>query len=514
MNQKITTTIAGASIFITIITFIGRGLGFFREVIFAASFGLSREFEIYLVATVLSSAINIVLIVLGQNYFVPNYFKTKGKAERTSFFNHALTIFLFGSIVIALLSYIFSKQIIDFYISVDSVTSKATALNIFIYFLPTIPLTAVISIFFAFLQSEKNFIAPVISNLFTNIFLIGAVPLLNDKMGIIVIPIFYLVGTVFQMLFLFMIVNKKTYIQITFYNFSSEQNKTLGFFLLFTIIIEIIGQMFIVIDRYFLNAVEKGGIAALSYSATLYQLPIVILPFAISTVLFPSFSELIQKKEMIEVGKKLNKSISVLIFLTMPISFIFFFFGEFIVMILFQRGNFSFFDSIITSNTLKIYSISLVFYAIYSVLNKFFFSTSLLNELLLIISGGLLLKIILNILLVKTLFQNGLALSTSLTFVLYCILSLIIIRKIKISSFFFFSKNLFFYLANCGISIIIVFLIQNNLIFKNNMYITKFASIIIFEILFLFNCHLIQDNSFVLIIDSLKNIKKHLFVKK
>ncbi len=508
MTQKLTSTIAGASIFITIITFAGRGLGFFREVIFAASFGLSSEFEIYLVAAVLSSVINIILIVLGQNYFIPNYFKESEKANRTFFFNQSLTLFLLVSLLIALILFFFSEQIIDFYVKTDSISAKSNALHIFNLFLPTIPLTALISILFAFLQSEKSFIVPVVSNLFTNILLIGAVPLLSTQIGILVIPLFYLLGTFIQVLFLLLQVKKRTKIQITFLHFSEGLNKTLGSFLLFTIVIEIIGQMFVIVDRYFLGEVQKGGIAALNYSATLYQLPIVILPFAISTVLFPSFSELIQKKEIVQIGEKLNKSISILIFLTMPIAFIFYFFGEFIVMVLFQRGNFSSFDSMITSNTLKIYSISLVFYAIYSVLNKFLFSTSLLKELLSLISVGLLIKITLNILFVETLFQNGLALSTSISFIFYCMISLIIIKKIKIHAFLNFSQNLFFYIVNSTICIVLVLLIHNNLLSEGNVYLTNTAEIIFFMFFFLFNSYLVRDNSFILVINSLKEIKQ------
>lgn len=192
----------------------------------------------------------------------------------------------------------------------------------------------------------------------------------------------------------------------------------------------------------------------------------------------------------------------------MPIAFIFFFFGEFIVMVLFQRGNFSSFDSMITSNTLKIYSISLVFYAIYSVLNKFLFSTSLLKELLSLISVGLLIKITLNILFVETLFQNGLALSTSISFIFYCMISLIIIKKIKIHAFLNFSQNLFFYIVNSTICIVLVLLIHNNLLSEGNVYLTNTAEIIFFMFFFLFNSYLVRDNSFILVINSLKEIKQ------
>jgi putative peptidoglycan lipid II flippase len=73
MSQKFTSTIAGASIFISVLGLFSRGLGFIREMIFANNFGLETEFDIYLVGAVLPITINNILLFIGQNYFVPEF---------------------------------------------------------------------------------------------------------------------------------------------------------------------------------------------------------------------------------------------------------------------------------------------------------------------------------------------------------------------------------------------------------------------------------------------------------
>ncbi len=75
MKQKFTSTIAGASIFISIIGLLSRGLGFIREMIFANNFGLETEFDLYLVGAVLPITINTIILYIGQNYFVPEFQK-------------------------------------------------------------------------------------------------------------------------------------------------------------------------------------------------------------------------------------------------------------------------------------------------------------------------------------------------------------------------------------------------------------------------------------------------------
>ncbi|MFB3056942.1 MAG: lipid II flippase MurJ, partial [Ignavibacteriaceae bacterium] len=102
-------------------------------------------------------------------------------------------------------------------------------------------------------------------------------------------------------------------------------------------------------------------------------------------------------------------------------------FGDTIIKILFERGKFSPGDTEITFSVLKIYSLSLVFYSIYSIFNKIIYGARLVNSLLIITLGGILIKVILNIILVSEYQQNGLALSTSINFTFFFITSLVLI---------------------------------------------------------------------------------------
>ena len=52
-KMKFTSTVAGASILLTSMGLLSRGLGMIREMVFASSFGLGEEFDIYLVGAVL-----------------------------------------------------------------------------------------------------------------------------------------------------------------------------------------------------------------------------------------------------------------------------------------------------------------------------------------------------------------------------------------------------------------------------------------------------------------------------
>ena len=102
MSKKFASTIAGASIIITIVGLLSKAFGFLREVIFAAFFGLGTDFEVYLIAAVFPITINSVLLYLGQNYYIPIYsnIKFEGSKKENELFNRMLRMFFFAGFVL------------------------------------------------------------------------------------------------------------------------------------------------------------------------------------------------------------------------------------------------------------------------------------------------------------------------------------------------------------------------------------------------------------------------------
>ena len=110
MKQKFTSTIAGASIFISLLLLVSRGLGFIREVIFANNFGLEKDFDLYLVGAVLPVTINVIILYIGQNFFVPAFQKIESSAtqEAQKYYNQSFILFIGGGTVVALILFVFS----------------------------------------------------------------------------------------------------------------------------------------------------------------------------------------------------------------------------------------------------------------------------------------------------------------------------------------------------------------------------------------------------------------------
>jgi len=274
------------------------------------------------------------------------------------------------------------------------------------------------------------------------------------------------------------------------------------------LLIEILGQVYAIADRFYYGQVDPGGIAALNYALNLYMLPISIFSLAMSTAIFPSLSEQSSNSSN-EIENKLNNFFSVNIFLFVPITFILFCFGDKIIEVFFERGQFSSHDTIQTFSVLKIYALSLIFYSSYAVVNKFFYIKNLVYQLLTITLGGVIAKVSLNYYLIDNFKQEGLALSSSISFILIFLATFIfLIHKVRIKNKMIFIFELTIQLTNG----IICYFISDRLICLINITSKTHIELIqaiIFLVLFLLSVIILKLNSWSVFIDTIKAYKRN-----
>jgi putative peptidoglycan lipid II flippase len=507
MLKRFASSVAGASIFIAFFGLLSKGLGFLREVIFASIFGLSTEFDIYLVAAVLPLTINMIIMTIGQNYLIPAYnnFKQVDSSKAIKFIQSNLVLFFFAGLFLSAILYSTSNQLLSIFIQNSDLVIKQTAVDIFNLFLITIPITCGISVLSAYQQGNFEFRFSILSQIIPNIIVILALFTLKD-LNVYAIPIGYVAGTILQ--FLFLIITSKELIILEkdfLFSFGNLIN-SLSLSVIVVILIESVGHLYLIADRFFYEWVEPGGVSSLSYAQTLFLLPVSIISIALSTAIFPKFSKLFSIKDYNGLEKVFNDGLSFTIIFFVPVMFIFLFYGDVIIKILFERGKFSSGETIITFSVLSYLALSIIFYAAYGILNKFLYSSGMINQLLLITILGIALKIILNFYFVSNMQQDGLALSTSLSFLFFFIASITAIHKKK----FFISKisflnELLFHLFNAILSLLIIR--QFSVLYSEN---TFFALIemCLFLLIFITNLFLLKFSSTRIILDFISTFKR------
>ena len=192
-----------------------------------------------------------------------------------------------------------------------------------------------------------------------------------------------------------------------------------------------------------------------------------------------------------------------------PIAFVFFFYGDILIKLLFERGRFSSSDTLDTFMALKVYAFSLIFYSTYAILNKILYGAKLLNLLLIITVAGIALKIILNFIFVDLWKQNGLALSTSISYIFFFSISFILVhKKLPLKNHNVFISEFSFHVLNGIITYFIIAIIFYPIIINNLLI--DLIKIILFVLIYVLNIIILGNKSLLVVkilLNSLKPVK-------
>lgn len=488
MNK--TSSIGSAAITLTIFGLIGKATGFFREVLFANYFGISREYEFYLVASVFPITLNSIALYIYQNYFIPAYSKREnfGTEYAVIFSRKTFLNSVFVAIVSCLLLILLRNPILKVYLGDELISYKTELL--FIVFSCTVPLSIISGFLIAYLQTQFKFKSPAMAALSLNIFTIVFLIIFKET-NIIYIALSYLLGTIVQMIILLRVSHILSLFRIK-YSIDQVNNKIFHSSILWIVLIEVVGQFYILSDRYFLSIVDEGGIAAINYASTIFLLPISIITLSFSTAILPKFSQLAAEHSYLELKEKLCTAMINVSLMFIPVSLIFIFWGREIVMIFFERGNFSASSTELTYEVLFYLSISLLFYSLYSILNKLFYVFDIVRTLFIITLIGIAVKVSLNFILVEPFKQNGLAIATTVSYFVFFILSIIIIQfQNKVIQLDKISKKLIIYLINGLTSYLMVSAFFTAI--SSGSFFFDIIKIILFFLIYFINNQLLND---------------------
>jgi putative peptidoglycan lipid II flippase len=502
----VSNSIANASILLIIFSFISRITGFIRESVIANHYGLSNSYDIYLISSVLPITINTIILFMGQNFLIPKFVTYRNTNQFDLFTRKSILIFfVFGTLIAVAL--FFSVQTIIYWFEPTNLVNFTHAENILKLVLLTIPATSVISVLSALLQSEKKYIVPAVSTLFLNVLMILMIVIFNKEIGIYAIAIGYLIGTIFQMIVLLFRID---FVKIFFHNTKNATKDSYSFLsptLIMIFLIESIGQLYVLSDRFFYNNIRSGGIAAINYAQFIFALPISIVIQSISLAIFPKFSEDFNANNTNGIIKSFNSAIEFVLLVFIPISFAYHFLGNEIISLFYQHGMFGEEETRITQKVLSTFNLGLIAYAIYSVINKVIYSSNLVFYLFIITVLGIILKVFSNIILVRYFDYLALPMGTVISYIFFLISSIILLyKKVKLP---WIKKNLqrFLLLSINGFLAILLTIIIIRIcnIDKFELFISRLFT---FGLIFILNLFVIRYSTILDVVSLIKQLRK------
>lgn len=424
--------LAKSALMIAVFTLISKFLGFVREMLIAYRYGSGVSTDTYFVAmtatviimTTVGAALNTTLIPVFTE--IDSRYGRRGKLK---FLNNILNIVLLISILLVVLGYFFSPMLIKILAKGFTGEQFDLAVKLNRIGLPIVVFLGFTYIFAGYLQSAEIFGPPAIMGLPYNFVFIGFLLFLADENYIEGLMIASVLAASTQFLIQYPAIKYQGYKYRPRINLRDKYLKNSLSLVVPVMIGSAVQQINTIIDKTLASDLVDGSISALTYASRINDLIISVFVMAITTVVFPMLSKAFSNGDQKQVKSILGQGVNIILIITVPATIGILILSEPVVRLFFQRGAFDATATKMTSGALLFYSIGLIGASLRLMLNKVFYSfqdtkTPMVNGMIAVV-----LNVVLNLALVKSMDHQGLALATSISTTVTTLMLFVKLRK-------------------------------------------------------------------------------------
>ena len=498
------------TLILMILTVISKIFGFVRESVMAAFIGAGELKSVYTTANTIPLLISNIIaggIVAG---YIPMYNKVKndiGEDEAKMFTSNLINILMVFALISLALVFVFAKPISKLFSpGLDGYWLELAA-NYTRIIMFTVFAFLYASVIKGYLNLKGNFIDPVISGLIINIFIIFTTILFYKFKNPYVLIFGALISNVIQYIRFPFVAKKLGYKHRKFINLSDPYLKLMLFLSVPIIISSAAGEISIIVDNAMGSAFfGKESVAHIFYAKTMLGFVLGVITMTVTTVTYPEIAKLGQNNLINEMKYKVRSAVVLVLVLVIPATLGMIVLSNPIIELAFQRNAFTSSDTYIVSSLMMCYAPYVIFWSITKVISNSFYSIGRPKTPVVIILIQQFINLVLNIVLIQFFDLNGLALATTISTLVGCLL---IIKKFNDT--FGKSKDKLY------ISIIKIFIVSVSMsiiaklsytfmVYKFNMTLSLFLSVIISGLFYIVMVYLLKIKEIEIYIDSfLKN---------
>jgi putative peptidoglycan lipid II flippase len=395
-----------------------RILGFIRDLLFASFVGANIYSDIFFIAFKIP---NLLRRIFGEGAFGVSFLPIYTNCKNRATFASAIFVkFLFFILIMCILVSFFAPlitKVIAYGFSDESIKLSAPLVAICFFYLPLIFIVTFLS---ALLNYKNHFSTSSFSSALLNLSLIICLLIFakNESYDIVyALSWAVLIGGVLQVLLHI----KSSFKMNVLKNFTLNKKilsyKLNNFYSLF--FASILGSSAVAlssfIDMWLASFLQSGTISYLYYANRVFQLPLALFAIALSVAIFPTILKTMKNIGELKALKILQKS-SLFLALTLGVAtFVGIVFSDFIIWLLFERGEFSTKDTINTSSILIAYLIGLIPFGLSKVFLLWLYAKKQQKRVATISIYALVVNIILSLALLNSLGAFGLALASSIS---------------------------------------------------------------------------------------------------
>lgn len=423
--------------FMAIIIFCAKFMGLLRETLIASVYGQGYASDVINTSTQIPLLFfDMTLGVAILSTFVPifnKYLERDGKERAIAFANNFMSIVIVFAAISSAIGILFAEPIVKLMVpgyANDKVMETARLLRILF---PSIVFTAAAYTAVGILQSFGEFNIPSIISVVSNLIMILYLLIAGNRFGLTGVIISMVIAWASQLFVQLPHLRKKGYHFRPCIDLRDSGIRDAARLAVPVLISSWVQPLCVVINMALGSSMGDGAVSGLNWANKIYIIIVGVFAYAVTNFIFPKLSRLNASDKNGSFAETTRLSLSWIICIVGYVCAIFISLNKPIIEIVFQRGEFTADDTLLTANALFFYSFGMIGYAICEILNKSFYAvqdgktpmvTSILGVMVNFIAALFLVKI-------ARLGIGGLALASAISSIFMAILLLIMINKRK-----------------------------------------------------------------------------------
>lgn len=416
---------------VALVSLLVKGVGFFKEILIADTYGVSELLDTYLIAALIPTFVQNVFLNSYSSVFIPNYVLEKQEKQGIGTFQSSSFLITIG---IALAMMLITYLSIDVYLEVlfpghETRYYELIKTQLWII-LPCMLFWALSSLISGILRVENEYFYSSLNAIFVPLITIVLLLFFQEKFQEKTLAMGMLIGSITSSLYLIFLGFKKKIFEIGKPSFKGKNLQVMLKQVPAKISSSLIHGLNPIVDQYFSAQLTVGALATLNYGT---KIPVVVLGLVtipISNTLLPYFSQkAVEGRKVLYsyLHRVLGTGLGVMSIAAIALILL----SKLIITIVFERGTFTSDNTAEVYVIQQLYLIQLPFYVSAIVMNRYLNAINKNNFLVLSSLVNLVMNIVLNYIFLKWMGIKGIALATSVVYFVNALIIYIYIRKLK-----------------------------------------------------------------------------------
>lgn len=369
----------GDTVVVAAATFASRLMGFARNAVVGALFGQTWKADVLNV--VFSIPFNLRKLVAEgamSTAFIPVLSKAieedpSGRRSR-SLVRSMLSLQILILVPLIVLAVIFAPALVSVLAPFDTLEKHELAVGLFRWFIVYLFLISWSAVLMGVENTHQRFVIPAISPILFSVAVIASLLLLSPTMGVYAQVPGVLVGGVLPILLQWYGVKRLGYSMAPSWNFWTPDLKAMVTQWGPALTVSGIALLNQQISMTLAATLPEGSASALSNAIVFWQLPAGVLSASVVTVFFPKMSRQVARKDWEGASATMVQGLELQSLLLIPAGLLMALFAEPIIGLAFQRGAFTYENTVMAARVLTWLSWGLFLSGVFNFLQRFFYA--------------------------------------------------------------------------------------------------------------------------------------------